>query len=300
MWSSYKKGFESYLKLERALSGNTLNAYLADIDKLFEYFSINKPGIKLNKISYEDLNDFIIWVAELGVNKNSQARIISGIRSFFKYLLIEGIIDKNPASLLDLPKLDKKFPVVLSLEEIDQITKAIDMSEERAHRNKAIIETLYGCGLRVSELTELKLTSIHFEEDFLLVTGKGNKQRLVPLGAHAKKNLKLYITNERIKIQIIKDYEDYVFLNQRGKNLSRVMIFNIIKTLAKKAGINKNISPHTFRHSFATHLVEGGADLRAVQDLLGHESITTTEIYTHLSKDYLRETLMLYHPRSKK
>ncbi len=299
-WTSYKKGFKSYLKLEKSVSANTLNAYLADIDKLFQYFSINKPGIKLQEIKCTDLQNFVVWIAELGVSKRSQARIISGLRTFFRYLLIEDIVDANPSALLDLPRLEKKLPVVLSLEEIDKILHAIDMSQAHAHRNRAIIEILYGCGLRVSELAELKLTSIYFREEFIKVTGKGNKERLVPLGTHAAKQLKIYLDNERIHKPAVKSFENYVFLNQRGKKLTRVMIFNIIKKYCEKAGIPKNVSPHTLRHSFATHLVEGGADLRVVQDLLGHESITTTEIYTHLNKEYLRDTIMIYHPRAKK
>ena len=299
-WASYKKGFESYLKLEKSLAKNTMYAYLADIDKLFQYFSMHNPDLKLDEIRSSHLQSFIEWIAQIGVNKRSQARIISGVRSFFKYLLIEDVIQENPASLLQLPRLEKKLPVVLSVEEIDSIIEAIDMSNDNAHRNRAIIETLYGCGLRVSELTELKLTSLFFREEFIKVYGKGNKERLIPLGSHAARQLKIYIDNERTHKPVIKGFENYVFLNQRGRKLTRVMIFTIIKNLCKKAGISKNVSPHTFRHSFATHLVEGGADLRVVQDLLGHESITTTEIYTHLDREYLRDTIMMYHPRAKK
>ncbi len=299
-WESYKKGFETYLKLEKSLSANTIHAYLTDIDKLFQYFSNHHTDLRLREIKLDHLQSFIEWIARLGVNKSSQARIISGIRSFFKYLLIEDIIPTNPSSLLDVPRLEKKLPVVLSVKEIDRIIEAIDMSRENAHRNKAIIETLYGCGLRVSELTELKLTSLNFREEFMLVTGKGNKQRIIPLGSHAAKQLKIYLQNERINKPVIKEFENYVFLNKRGRKLTRVMIFTILKDLCKKAAISKNVSPHTLRHSFATHLVEGGADLRVVQDLLGHESITTTEIYTHLDRKYLRETIMMYHPRAGK
>ncbi len=299
-WASYKKGFESYLKLEKSLSANSIHAYLADIDKLFQYFSMHNPDLNPGEIRSSHLQSFIEWVAQIGVNKRSQARIISGIRSFFKYLLMEDIIQTNPASLLDLPRLEKKLPVVLSVEEIDRLIEAIDMSRNNAHRNKAIIEILYGCGMRVSELTELKMTSLHFREEFIQVYGKGNKERLIPLGSHAAKQLKIYLDNERMHKPVIKGFENYVFLNQRGRKLTRVMIFTIIKSLCEKAGITKNVSPHTLRHSFATHLVEGGADLRVVQDLLGHESITTTEIYTHLDKDYLRDTVMMYHPRARK
>ncbi len=299
-WESYKKGFNSYLRLEKSVSTNTLQAYLSDIDKLFQYFLINYPDLTLSEIKPAHLQSFIEWIAEMGVSKSSQARIISGVRSFFKYLLVEDIIKKNPASVLSLPRLDKKLPVVLSVEEIDKIIQAIDMSQPLAHRNRAIIETLYGCGLRVSELTELKLTELNFREEFIQVTGKGGKERLIPLGSHAAKQLKSYINNERRHLPVVKGYENYVFLNKRGKKLTRVMIFTIIKTLCQKAGISKNISPHTLRHSFATHLVEGGADLVVVQDLLGHKSITTTEIYTHLNREYLRDTIMMYHPRAKK
>ena len=299
-WESYKKGFNSYLRLEKSVSTNTLQAYLSDIDKLFQYFLINYPDLTLSEIKPAHLQSFIEWIAEMGVSKSSQARIISGVRSFFKYLLVEDIIKKNPASVLSLPRLDKKLPVVLSVEEIDKIIQAIDMSQPLAHRNRAIIETLYGCGLRVSELTELKLTELNFREEFIQVTGKGGKERLIPLGSHAAKQLKSYINNERRHLPVVKGYENYVFLNKLGKKLTRVMIFTIIKTLCQKAGISKNISPHTLRHSFATHLVEGGADLVVVQDLLGHKSITTTEIYTHLNREYLRDTIMMYHPRAKK
>lgn len=299
-WESYKKGFNSYLRLEKSVSTNTLQAYLSDIDKLFQYFLINYPDLTLSEIKPAHLQSFIEWIAEMGVSKSSQARIISGVRSFFKYLLVEDIIKKNPASVLSLPRLDKKLPVVLSVEEIDKIIQAIDMSQPLAHRNRAIIETLYGCGLRVSELTELKLTELNFREEFIQVTGKGGKERLIPLGSHAAKQLKSYINNERRHLPVVKGYENYVFLNKRGKKLTRVMIFTIIKTLCQKAGISKNISPHTLRHSFATHLVEGGADLVVVQDLLGHKSITTTEIYTHLNREYLRDTIMMYHPRATK
>lgn len=300
MWESYKKGFISYLRLEKSVSGNTLHAYSSDIDKLIQYFSVYDPDIKFEDITIKHLQSFIEWIAEIGVDHRSQARIISGVRSFFKYLLIEDVIKTNPASLLKLPRLEKHLPVVLSVEEIDSIMGAIDMSYPEAHRNRAIIEVLYGCGLRVSELVDLQLTSMYFREGFIKVTGKGNKERLIPLGAHAAKQLKYYIKNERVHKSVVKGFENYVFLNRRGRKLSRVMIFTIIKQLCEKAGISKKVSPHTFRHSFATHLVEGGADLIVVRDLLGHESITTTEVYTHLTREYLRDTIMMYHPRARK
>lgn len=300
MWASHKKGFETYLRLEKSLSSNTLQAYLSDLDKLTQYFSIKDAKITIERVSSSDLQMFIEWIAEFGLDERSQARIISGVRSFFKYLLIEDMISKNPASLLQLPRLKKHLPVVLTVEEIDKIIDAIDMSKPLSHRNKAIIETLYGCGLRVSELVELKLTSLFFKEEFIKVTGKGGKERLVPIGKHAMKQIRFYIENDRNHKPVSKGYENYIFLNNRGKKLTRVMIFTIIKKLCKEAGIEKKASPHTFRHSFATHLVDGGADLIVVKDLLGHESITTTEVYTHLSKEYLRDTIMMYHPRANK
>ena len=282
MWEPYKKGFKSYLQLERSLSGNSIEAYLLDIEKLTTWLQVE--GLKKNpsEIQLKDLQKFVHWVAELGMTASSQARIISGIRTFYKYCLLEDISTTDPTVLLEAPKLKRSLPDVLSFEEIDQIIEQIDLSSAEGTRNKAIIETMYSCGLRVSEVVNLKLSQLFFDVGFLRVIGKGNKERLVPIGNTAIKYINIYRNNIRNHQSIEAGEEDILFLNRRGKRLSRVMIFLIIKDLVRKTGINKNISPHTFRHSFATHLVEGGADLRAVQEMLGHESITTTEIYTHL------------------
>lgn len=292
------KGFKNYLQLERSLSINSIDAYIRDVEKLSSYFSGN--GKKISQIDQQDLNEFIADLHDLGINPRSQARIISGIKAFFKYLLLEGILEKNPTELLDSPKLGIKLPEFLNLNEIDRIVSAIDLSKNEGERNRAIIETLYGCGLRVSELVNLQMSNIHVEEGFLKVTGKGNKERWVPIGKTALKYIQFYKEHIRNHQKVKKGSEDVLFLNRNGAKLSRVMIFTIIKRLAEKAGINKNISPHTFRHSFATHLVDGGADLRAVQDMLGHESITTTEIYTHLDKEYLQSAILQFHPRGNK
>ncbi len=277
---------------------NTVEAYMDDVGKLFLYLEEKSPNISLGKISKNHLRDFILWINELGLAARSQARIISGIRNFFNYLQSENVIESNPVDLLDLPKIGRKLPVVLSIDEIDQIVNAIDHSTPEGQRNRAIIETLYGCGLRVSELVELKRSGFYIENEYLKVIGKGNKERLVPMGGVTIKYLRLYLESVRNQQEIKKGYEEYVFLNRRGAKMTRVMIFYIIKDLAKKAGIKKNISPHTFRHSFATHLVDGGADLRAVQEMLGHASITTTEIYTHLDTSYLKSVITEFHPRS--
>ncbi len=295
----FQKGFKAYLQLERGLSENTLAAYMHDVSLLFDFLNVKKEGKSLKKITYEDLKDFIAFVNELGLGTYSQARIISGIRAFFKYLDLENSIDTDPSELLESPKLGRKLPDVLDVEEIDKIIKAIDLSLPEGTRNRAIIETLYGCGLRVSELVNLKLSELFFNEGIVSVTGKGNKQRLVPLGEEAKKSILLYLQYDRVKIEPARGSEDILFLNRRGRKLSRQMIFIMIKNLVEKAGIRKNISPHTFRHSFATHLVQNGADLRAVQDLLGHASIITTEIYTHLNREDLRKAILKFHPRNK-
>ncbi len=295
----FQKGFKTYLQLERGLSENTLAAYMHDVSLLFDFLNVKKEGKSLKKVTYEDLKDFIAFVNELGLGTYSQARIISGIRAFFKYLDLENSIETDPSELLESPKLGRKLPDVLDVEEIDKIIKAIDLSLPEGTRNRAIIETLYGCGLRVSELVNLKLSELFFNEDIVSVTGKGNKQRLVPLGEEAKKSILLYLQYDRVKIEPVKGSEDILFLNRRGRKLSRQMIFIMIKNLVEKAGIRKSISPHTFRHSFATHLVQNGADLRAVQDLLGHASIITTEIYTHLNREDLRKAILKFHPRNK-
>jgi integrase/recombinase XerD len=278
------------------LSENSIEAYADDVFKLERYFSEKGIDRMPAGVTYQDLKDFLVWFNADNQNTRTQARTISGIRSFFRFLLIEGEIDENPASLIESPKIGLKLPEVLSVEEIDRMIGTIDLSKPEGHRNKAIIETLYGCGLRVSELVNLRLTDIHYGEGFITVTGKGNKQRLVPVSDKALKEIDIY-KQDRNTLHTIYD-QNIVFLNRRGRKLTRAMIFTIIKDLAAKAGIRKRISPHTFRHSFATHLIEGGADLRAVQEMLGHESILTTEIYTHIDRSFLRDTLMMFHPRA--
>ncbi len=297
-WRSAIKGFQAYLKLEKGLSDNSIEAYSRDIDKLQQFADSQTNSLKPEAFTLNDLRQFINWVNELGMIPSSQARILSGIKSFYKYLLSEDIIKNNPAELLESPKKMRKLPDTLSYRDINKLIEAIDLSKPDGTRNKAIIEVLYSCGLRVSELTELKLSNLYLEIEFIKVIGKGNKERLVPIGGEAIKALKIWIEHSRVHIPIKKGEEDMVFLNRRGSRLSRVYIFMLIKQLAELAGIKKSISPHTLRHSFATHLVEGGADLRAVQEMLGHESITTTEIYTHLDREYLKETIISYHPRN--
>jgi integrase/recombinase XerD len=300
MWQPYKKGFKAYLQLEKSLSDHSVEAYLRDVDKLTEYLLGTNSKKAPSEIELKDLQQFIKWVAELGMTATSQARIISGIRGFYKYCLIEQISTNDPSVLLDAPKTQRALPDVLSFEEIEKLIAQIDLSKDEGGRNKAILETMYSCGLRVSELVNLKISCLYFEVGFIRVIGKGDKERLVPIGRDAIKYINIYKNNIRNKIKIYPGYEDLLFLNNRGKSLSRVMIFYIIKDLTLKARITKTISPHTLRHSFATHLVEGGADLRAVQEMLGHESITTTEIYTHLDRDFLRDTLHQFHPAFKK
>ena len=295
-WKQAIKDFETYLRLEKSLSENSISAYTDDVLKLEKYFTEKGNGRLPVEVTYIDLKDFLKWFGTANQNARTQSRTISGIRSFYRFLVIEGEIKENPASLIESPKTGLKLPEVLSVDEIDRMIAEIDLSRPEGHRNKAIIETLYGCGLRVSELVNLRLTDIHYGEGFITVTGKGNKQRLVPISNKALKEIDIY-RSYRNKQSGIQD-ENIVFLNRRGKKLTRAMIFIIIKDLASRAGIRKNISPHTFRHSFATHLIEGGADLRAVQEMLGHESILTTEIYTHIDRSYLRDTLLMYHPRA--
>ena len=299
MWEPYKKGFKAYLQLEKSLSDNSVEAYLRDVEKLTEYLLTSKTMKNPAEIELKDLQAFVKWVAELGMTATSQARIISGIRGFYKYCLLEDISKTDPSTLLDAPKTIRLLPDTLSFEEIESMIAAIDLSRAEGHRNKAILETMYSCGLRVSETINLQLSCLFFNEGYIRVIGKGDKERLVPIGSDAMKYIRLYVETDRKQIRIKKDFEDIVFLNNRGTSLSRVMVFYIIKDLALKANITKVISPHTFRHSFATHLVEGGADLRAVQEMLGHESITTTEIYTHLDKEFLRSTLQRFHPAYK-
>lgn len=300
MWQSYKKGFKAWLQLEKSLSDNSVEAYIRDIEKFTQYLQLQAINCTPQEITLPTVQNFIQWIGKLDIAPTSQARIISGIRSFFKYCLIEQIITTDPTLLLDTPKTKRALPDFLSFEEIENIIAQIDVSTPDGTRNKAMLETLYSCGLRVSELVSLKISCLHLDVGFIRVIGKGNKERLVPIGKDAIKYIHIYKNNIRNHILPKKDNEDILFLNRFGAALSRVMVFYIIKELAAKAGITKNISPHTFRHSFATHLVEGGADLRAVQEMLGHESITTTEIYTHLDRDYLRATLHQFHPAFKK
>jgi integrase/recombinase XerD len=295
-WRQAIKDFETYLRLEKSLSENSIAAYSDDVHKLEMFFTEKGSSAGPLSVTYQDLRDFIAWFGADNKNARTQSRIISGIRAFYKFLLIEGEIEENPASLIESPKIGLKLPEVLSVSEIDSMISQIDLSRPEGHRNKAITETLYGCGLRVSELVSLRITDIHYGEGFVTVTGKGNKQRLVPISNKALKEMDLY-KKDRDRLPVVYD-QNIMFLNRRGRKLTRAMIFTIIKDLAAKAGIRKKISPHTFRHSFATHLVEGGADLRAVQEMLGHESILTTEIYTHIDRGFLRDTLLMFHPRA--
>lgn len=296
-WDIYRKDFVNYLKIERGLAENSIFAYQQDLDKLID-FAKNK-SIHTEEITLNHLKELIATLYDLGLSERSQARVISGIKQFFDFLILEGVLEEDPSSLLEMPQIGKKLPVFLSVEEIDQLQQAIDLSKPEGHRNKAIIETLYSCGLRVSELIDLKFSNIYFKEGFIRVIGKGNKERLVPVSPSVEKEIRLYVESTRNHMNIQPGHEDIVFLNRRGKQLTRVMIFTIVKNLAQAVGLKKNISPHTFRHSFATHLIEGGANLRAIQEMLGHESITTTEIYTHLNQEYIREAILSYHPRNK-
>lgn len=299
-WKNTIQAFESYLSLERGLSSNSIEAYLRDVEKLRQYFDEEGLQIEPHKVQAEDLHQFVVWAAELGMEASSQARLISGVKAFYKYLLISNSIVDDPSELLESPKIGRKLPDTLHHAEVEALIASIDLSKPEGERNKAIIETLYGCGLRVSELINLKLSNLFFKDEFIKVVGKGDKERLVPIGRAAMNQINRYVNQVRVHQKIQAGFEDFVFLNRRGKPLTRVMIFTIIKNLAEAIGLDKNISPHTFRHSFATELIERGADLRAVQDMLGHESITTTEIYTHLDREYLRTTIMSFHPRAKK
>jgi integrase/recombinase XerD len=297
-WGRYIKEFVSYLKIEKGLSENSIFAYQQDVVKLEQFAtSINKD---IDNLGYEDLKLFVGALFDLGLSARSQSRIISGIRQFYSFLLLENYVTKDPSELLDQPKIGLKLPEVLTVEEIDALLAAIDLSKPEGHRNKAMLETLYSCGLRVSELVNLKFSDLYFDEGFIRVVGKGNKERLVPASPSVAKEVKWYVDTIRVHLSIQKGHENFVFLNRRGAQLTRVMVFTIIKDLAQLIGLSKNISPHTFRHSFATHLLEGGANLRAIQDMLGHESITTTEIYTHLDQRYLKEAILNFHPRNAK
>ncbi|PIQ22107.1 MAG: tyrosine recombinase XerD [Cytophagales bacterium CG18_big_fil_WC_8_21_14_2_50_42_9] len=297
-WSVCIKQFEEYLQLEKSLSGNSVEAYLRDIRKLKQFLELKGNKATPQEVNSAQIQEFLAWVNELGMTPHSQARTLSGIRAFFKFLIMEDLLPADPTETIEAPKLDRKLPDTLSVEEIEALFSTIDVSTPEGTRNKAMLETLYSSGLRVSELVELKISNFYESMGFLKITGKGNKERLVPIGRDALKYIRIYLDGIRSHLDIKKGNEDFVFLNRRGAKLTRVMIFTIIKELARKAGLNKQISPHTFRHSFATHLIEGGADLRAVQEMLGHESITTTEIYTHLDRDYLKQIIKDYHPRS--
>lgn len=297
-WKSFILGFKSYLKLEKSLSENSIEAYIHDVSLLDRFLNTETKKITPGEVTLDHLQEFIAWVYEIGLSARSQSRIISGIKAFFKYLLLENIVINNPSQLLETPKLGRKLPDTLSVHDINSLIAAIDLSKAEGTRNKAILETLYSSGLRVSELVNLKLSNLHLAVGFIKIIGKGDKERLVPIGSVATKYIGIYMDTIRSHSTVKKGHEDILFLNNRGTRLSRVMIFTIIKRLAEVIHLQKKISPHTFRHSFATHLIEGGADLRAVQEMLGHESITTTEIYTHLDRDYLRQAILKFHPRA--
>jgi len=296
MWEPYKKGFKGYLHLEKSLSDNSVQAYLRDIELLTNYLLEKKKVKSPSEIDLKILQSFLKWITELGMTASSQARIISGLRSFYKYCLLENITKIDPTTLLEAPKLKRSLPDVLGFDEIELMINQLDLSKTEGGRNKAILETMYSCGLRVSEVVNLKISQLYLDVGFIRVIGKGDKERLVPIGSSAIKYINIYRKDIRVHVDVKKGNEDVLFLNNRGSKLSRIMIFYIIKDAALKAGIKKTVSPHTFRHSFATHLVEGGADLRAVQEMLGHASITTTEIYTHLDREFLRKTLENFHP----
>jgi integrase/recombinase XerD len=297
-WESCIDNFKAFLKLEKSLSRNSVEAYTSDIRKLASFLEMQHLELSPSQVELGHLSDFLSWINQLGLGARSQARIISGIRAFYRYLLLEDLIDTDPTALLETPRTGRKLPEVLSVEEIDLILAQIDLSKPEGRRNRAMLEVLYGSGLRVSELTDLRLSNIYFDRGFIRITGKGSKERLVPIGRTALKEIQHYLQDRNGLPQIAKGHEDVLFLNRRGRKLSRVMVFSIVKDLAASAGIHKNISPHTFRHSFATHLIDRGADLRAVQEMLGHESILTTEIYTHLDRQFLRDAIIRFHPRA--
>lgn len=297
-WEQAIKSYSHYLKLEKSLSVNSIEAYMRDLKKLSDYAKYELIDKKPSDLTLKNLQDFLLFLFDLGLSARSQARIISAIKGFYSFLRYENAIENNPSTLLEAPKLGRKLPVVLSIDEIDLLQNSIDMSKADGQRNRAIIETLYSCGLRVSELTNLKISDLYRNDGFFRVTGKGSKERLVPAGRRVLHEIDTYLQNRRSELKIQAGHQDFIFLNRRGKQLTRVMIFTIIKDLCTTSGIQKTISPHTFRHSFATHLLEGGADLRAIQEMLGHESISTTEIYTHLDRQFLKETIVSFHPRS--
>lgn len=297
-WKADIAAFKTYLRLEKSLSTNSIDAYVHDIEKLVQFLDYTNVGLGATQLKTEHLRNFLKWVNELGMSATSQARILSGLHSFYKYLLLENLIHTDPTELVDAPRIGRKLPDTLSKEDVEILLEGVDRSTPEGERNRAMLETLYSCGLRVSELVNLKISDIFPKEAYIRIIGKGNKERLVPIGRTALKHIELYKQSVRHLIEVTKGEEDILFLNRRGSRLTRVMVFTIIKTLAQKCGVKKTISPHTFRHSFATHLVEGGADLRAVQEMLGHESITTTEIYTHIDRTFLTAQILKYHPRS--
>lgn len=297
-WLESKKGYETFLRVEKSLSPNSVSAYVNDINKLIMFIEEHYPNLTPATVKLAQLRKFVEWMNQKGISPRTQARTISGIKSFYKFLLIEEAVENDPTTLVESPRIGRKLPEILTDDEINSLIEAIDETKAEGLRNKAILETLYSCGLRVSELVDLKLSNLHFEQEFLRIAGKGERERLVPISKRAIEDIKKYLVNSRKKLTIEKGFENVVFLNRRGKKLSRVMIFTIIKNLADKIKLEKNISPHTFRHSFASALVQGGADLRTVQEMLGHESILTTEIYAHLDKEYLKDTVNKFHPRS--
>lgn len=299
LWATWIRGFEAYLLLERSLAANTIESYRRDLVKLAQYLQLQEKNLAPAEVQTEDLFQFLVYLNELGLSSSSQARLISALKTFYKYLLLENIVQNDPTALLEAPRLQRAIPSVLSYEDIHAMLATIDLSTPLGLRNRAILEVLYACGLRVSELCDLRLSNLFLDVEFIRIIGKGNKERIVPIGADAIKHLRFYLNSARLQLpEIKKGHENYVFLNRRGARLSRVMVFLIVKEAAEKAEIAQEVSPHTFRHSFATHLLEGGADLKAIQDMLGHESILTTEIYTHLDTDYLRETILRFHPRN--
>lgn len=297
IWERYIKDFVSFLKIEKGLAENSIFAYQNDVVKLYDF--AKSRNLEPTTITYDNLKEFVAVLYDLGLSARSQARIISGVKQFYGFLLLEDVLLDDPSELLEMPKIGRKLPEVLTIEEIDLLISTVDMSKAEGHRNRAILETLYSCGLRVSELVGLKFSDLYFEDGFIRVIGKGNKERLVPVSPSVEKEIKLYNDHIRRHQNIKSGNENIVFLNRRGAQLTRVMIFTIIKDLAEASGLQKSISPHTFRHSFATHMIEGGANLRAVQEMLGHESITTTEIYTHLDQRFLRDAIVSFHPRNK-
>jgi integrase/recombinase XerD len=297
-WSECKKGYENFLRLEKSLSQNSVSAYVNDINKLIIFLDEEYKKLSPEKVKLPHLRKFVEWLSQKGVSPRTQARTISGIKSFYKYLLIEEKIMNDPTTLLESPKIGRKLPDILSMEEIDLLIDSVDIAKPEGQRNRAMLETLYSCGLRVSELVSLKISNLYFDEGFIKVEGKGDKERLVPISKSAVTEINKYTEEYRKNLNVSKESANILFLNRRGQKLSRVMVFTIIKNLSEKVGLGKKISPHTFRHSFATHMINGGADLRAVQEMLGHESILTTEIYTHLDKDYLKSTIQQFHPRS--